>query len=131
MQLAFLLAQQVTVMFLLLLVGVALTRFGKMDADGLRYVSNILLYAVTPCLLIDAFQTPFSEEKYRGVLLAVGLSVLSHAVSIALNRWALLRGDGPPAVVERFSAVYTNAGYMGVPLVQAVFGDEQVLYACA
>ena len=33
--------------------------------------------------------------------------------------------------LERFSAVYSNCGFIGIPLIRGIYGDEGVLYLTA
>lgn len=132
MELALILAKQVLTMFTLMAVGVLFVRFKKMDMNGVRYVINVLLYMVAPTLMIDSYQTAFDAIKLRGLMLAFLLSILSHGVSILLNSHFFLRkGNAGKVGVERFAAIYSNAGYIGIPLIEASFGAEGVFYATA
>lgn len=126
------LAKQVLTMFTLMAVGVLFVKFKKMDLDGVRYITNVLLYMVSPTLMIDSYQTSFDSIKLRGLMLAVLLSLISHLVSIFLNTRLFLRKGTPGKIgVEQFAAIYSNAGYIAIPLIEASFGSEGVFYATA
>ncbi len=132
MELVLVLAKQVLTMFTLMAVGVLFVKFQKMDLTGVKYITNVLLYMVTPTLMIDSYQTAYDAIKFRGLMLALLLSFLSHGISILLNSHIFLRKGTPGKVgVERFAAIYSNAGYIGIPLIQASFGAEGVFYATA
>ncbi len=132
MELALILAKQVLTMFTLMAVGVLFVRFGKIDMNGVPYITNILLYMVAPTLMIDSYQTAYDSVKLKGLGVAVVLSALSHAVSIFLNDHVFLRKGVQGRIgVERFAAIYSNAGYIAIPLIEASFGAEGVFYATA
>lgn len=131
-ELALILAKQVLIMFVLLAAGVLFVKCGKMDLVGVKYLTNVLLYLVSPCLMIDSYQTAFDSIKLRGLMLAFVLSFLSHGVSILLNSHLFLRkGAAGKVGVERFAAIYSNAGFIGIPLIEASFGAEGIFYATA
>ena len=49
-----------------------------------------------------------------------------------LVAYLCLRKNGKyDAVIERFSVIYSNCGFMGIPLVDAMFGSEGVFYLTA
>lgn len=39
--------------------------------------------------------------------------------------------DNPDYCIERYSAVYSNCGFIGIPLIYSVLGDEGVFYLTA
>ena len=42
-----------------------------------------------------------------------------------------MKKEGKDTAIERFSSVYSNCGFMGIPLVNAMFGSEGVFYLTA
>jgi len=60
--------------------------------------------------------------------------VISHAVSIALGTLLCGKGRGAnraDASVERFAAAYSNCAFMGIPLIEAVYGTDGIFYLTA
>ncbi|MBR1921392.1 MAG: AEC family transporter [Kiritimatiellae bacterium] len=120
-------AAQVGVLFALMAVGAACRRLRLVDAAGAKGVVNVLIYAVTPCLIVDVFQRPFDASMLRNLGAAFLISAAAHAALIALARLTARGGAGELGVL-RLATVFSNAGFMGVPLEQAVLGDEGVFY---
>ena len=47
--------QQTVIMFLLMLLGFVLARAGMLTEQGSRDISNVLLYAVIPCVILRSY----------------------------------------------------------------------------
>lgn len=124
------LSGQTLIMFLIVIVGYVIYRTHLTDHEGNRTISGILLMVITPAMLLDAlFSMEYSPLIFRGFLLSVVLGFLSHFAVICVTHLLLgKKGRHPRVGMERYLAVYSNCGYMGIPLVSSVFGAEAVLY---
>ncbi len=120
------LVTQVCIMFLLMMIGVLLFRTKKISVQGSKDIGNILVYVIMPCVVVNAYMTEFSMERLRGLAIAFGLSAAALALAMALS--ALLFRRHP---IENFGTAFSNAGFMGIPIVQAVLGSEAVFYVSA
>lgn len=120
------LVTQVIVMFLLMLVGVWLFRSKKLSVQGSKDLGNVLVHIIMPCVVLNAYMTEFSMERLRGLGIAFGLSILALGLSMVIS--ALLFHKHP---LENFGTAFSNAGFMGIPIVSAVFGSEAVFYVSA
>ncbi|MDR1766908.1 MAG: AEC family transporter [Propionibacteriaceae bacterium] len=127
-------AQQVLIMFVMIALGVIGYRAKLFGDAAVQGMTRVLLYIVTPCVIIQAFDQPFDADKLRQVGVVFGLDLASFAVFIALAAVIFNRRvvrDAEQRVVVRFGAVYSNAGFIGIPLAQAILGAEGVFYAVA
>ena len=61
------LLQQTIIMFALMLLGLLLSRRGMITEQGSRDLSNVLLYAVIPCVILRSYISEFSTEKLRAM----------------------------------------------------------------
>ena len=120
-------AAQVGVLFALMAVGALCRRFRLVDAASVKGMVNVLLHVVTPCLIVDAFQRPFDPSMMRGFAWAALVALLVHAVAILAARLCPF-GDAGARPVLRLAMVFSNAGFMGIPLEQAILGAEGVFY---
>ena len=121
-------AQQVAILFVLMGFGAAMRRAGFFKENAIDGIINVLLLVVTPCLIVDVFQRPFDPSKLKGLGIAFAAAALVHAVLIVLSRFAVRHGDGNVRRPLLLAAVFSNAGFMGIPLEQAVLGDGGVFY---
>ena len=118
------LLQQTIIMFALLLLGLLLSRRGMITEQGSRDLSNVLLYAVIPCVILRSYMSEFSTEKLRAMGLSALIAVIAFAASIAVAYLTC----GTRHRIENFAVAFGNAGFIGIPLVTAVFGPGAAFY---
>lgn len=131
MDLAFLLFQKVLVMLIFLGIGAICFKSKLITAEGNKSITNFVLYAATPCLIFASFQQEYSKKLLIGLFVTVGLSVIGFILYIIFARIILRKKDDANSMVERFSVIYTNCGFMGIPLANELFGAEGVFYITA
>ena len=121
--------RSVLLLFFMMIPGFII-RKARFGGDGLPLgFTNTILYITQPAMLIVGFFRAFDAEilKTAGVVLL--LSFIAHSLFYGI---ALLLFRGAPdhlRRVYRFSIVFANAGYMGIPLMTMVLGDEAAVYA--
>ena len=120
---------EVAVILILILVGYFTVKKGMFTKESLGSITSFLLYIVTPCLIVSSFLSAESG-KLDGwtLLLAVVLPALSIVISIAVSYLFFRREPLGRRRVLRFSTVFCNVGFMGIPLVEGIVGSEGVLY---
>lgn len=115
--------RQTLVMFLFMLAGFLLFKAKKITVQGSRDMAALLLWLVVPTMLLNSFCMDFSVEKLRLFALSSLLGALALGLAIAAGR--LLFRDRP---IDDLAAAFSNAGFMGIPLVQAAVGPEAVFF---
>lgn len=122
---------QVLLMFLLMSVGVLVRKLHFFHDETVVDLTNILLMIVSPCLIIKSFENPFSMATV-GQLLRVTLGmVIVYLITILLSNvgFKALKISNDKRTILKFSTVYSNSGFMGIPLVGALFSNAGVLLA--
>ncbi len=119
----------VLTLFLLMTVGFVLGKRGMLTGGTLSQTSQLLLYVVTPAIIMDSFAMERTPALDRQLLIAgaalAGTYGLYMLLSIALFR----RRDPDERGILRFASIYGNKGFMGLPLVQAALGSEATMVA--
>lgn len=123
MALSRIILSQTLTMALYMLMGYLLFRGKKISVEGSKSLATILLWLVLPCVIINSFCVAPSEEKVRQMVVSTALSVLALAAAMLIAR--ILYKKSP---VNNFAAAFSNAGFMGIPLVRACFGDDAVFF---
>ena len=119
---------QILIMFFYILGGLLLIKTKILDREGTRQMSKILLYIITPIVVINAYtHMPFSRENTLSLMIAFLLSTIALLLSIIVSRIVFKKHFK----IERFGTAFSNAGFMGVPLVMAVVGNEGIFYISA
>lgn len=122
---------QVLIIFMLMAVGFVLTKAGKLTDDGVKQMTEILLVIVTPCVLINAYQKDWDKELVSNLISAVLFSFVSLVVSILLCTAVFRKESSLKYRVSIFASVYSNCGFMAIPLLSAALGDMGVFYGSA
>ena len=121
-------AQQVAILFVLMGFGAAMRKAKFFKGNAIDGMVNVLILVVTPCLIVDVFQRPFDSSMLKGLGCAFALAALIHVVLIVLSKVAVRHPNENVRRPLRLAAVFSNAGFMGIPLEQAVLGDVGVFY---
>lgn len=127
MTLMLIIFKQIIVMFILMSIGYVLFRSKKISMEGNRELGTLLIYVILPATIIRSYISSFSMEKVTGLFLSFGASAISLAISIMVSRIAF----GNRRRIEHFGTAFSNAGFIGIPIVKAVVGDEAVFYLAA
>lgn len=131
MELALICAQQVVVLFLLMATGTVAVKTGVLKPENKQALSNLLVYLVVPAMILNSYRMEFSAEILRNLLAAFGMSVLAICIGTVITLVLTARCKDSRAPIFRFATVFSNAAYMGFPLISALFGAEGLLYASA
>ena len=123
MEYALIVFKQLLVMFAYMMVGFVFYKTKLLTKSGTQSLSNILVYAVIPSIILHTFFIAYSPD----VLHALGQGAL--AALIALGSGAIIcilvfRDD----MLTRVGTTFPNAGFIGIPLVTAVLGPEAIVY---
>lgn len=130
MEYAVIVAKQAAIMLMLLAVGFGLYKGKLLGDEATKQLSNIALTVINPIVIFNAYQTEFDPAKLRGLLIALGLSLASQVLLI-IAAMIVIRPSRKSYETERFAISYTNCAFMGIPLVEAVFGADGVFYLTA
>lgn len=121
-------ARQVAILFALMSVGYIAARRCLLTAEAVRGCVTLLITIVTPAIIIHSFERPFRADAMRSLMMGIGIVAVSHALGYFLPRY-LIRAPRPKTTrVLRFAAMFSNAGFMGLPLEYALLGEEGVFY---
>lgn len=121
-------AQQVLVLFVLIAVGFVCGKKGILNDSSSCHITDIVLYVVTPCVMITAFQREFSFELLGKILIATLCASLIIAGSILVAKLVFHDKDVGRRKVLQFSVIFSNCGFMSLPLQKAILGDDGWFY---
>ena len=119
-----LLLKQNILMFLYLLIGYFLFRKKLIGISGSADIGRMLLHIVMPAAILKAYMTSYTPERLIGLVLSFLAALLALLLAIFISRIFFKKEQ----VIERFGAAFSNAGFIGIPLVQMTLGEEAVFY---
>ena len=122
--------EQVLILFILSGVGFVLGKVKMIGDKFSRDACQLVMYVVSPCMMVVAFQRSFEKDVFHNFCMALLLSLLIHLLSITVAQ-LFLRKKTERAAALRFSVVHSNCGYMGYPLQTALLGTIGIFYGSA
>lgn len=133
MELAWITVQKIAEMFLVMLIGVIAFRCKIVDGAANKKMSGLTLNVVAPITMFMSYQMEFQPQRLKGLIITLALSLLSYVWSILLVNLLIPRKEGreDAMAIERIAAIYSNSGFIGIPLIGGIFGSEGVFYLTA
>ncbi len=122
--------KQVVVLFILIGIGFFFSKKKILTEGGIKSITDVVLYLVTPCVIIKSFIREYDSNTLKCVLLSFLSAAIVHIVFIAVGLLILKDKDDSRQRVLRYGAIFGNCGFMSLPIQQAILGDTGVLY-CA
>lgn len=131
MNLAHITVNKIMEMFLIMVIGAVTFKTGIADNGTSKRMSSILLNVITPCMIIVSYQMEFDGDLLIGLILTLGLSVASIFLSILISRLLIRSKENPDMAVEKFSMIYSNCGFIGIPIINGLLGAKGVFFMTA
>ena len=124
-----LVSKQVGVLFALMVVGFLCNRRKLLNAVAIKGVTELLVLIVTPCVIVHSFiQQKFAPSLLGDLGWALAVSVFAHVVGAAIAFLCLHDRNPNRGGVLRFATIFSNAGFMGIPLEYALLGADGVFF---
>lgn len=121
---------ETVILFAMVLLGFLAGRLKIVSTGFSKDISQFLFCICVPAMVIDALQRPFSKEILGtgAVLIAtcVGIIVVSYWIGRLIVRWVPAFRE--EKLVFLYSMAFPNFGYMGIPVVSALLGEEGAFY---
>lgn len=127
MELASVAANAMVKLFLIVLIGFAAAKLNFIDENGALAIAKLVNKVTNPLKIFASYIMVYDAVKFRGLMTSAGLMAVAMGVSI-LAAAVFIRKKGEYWRVERGCTVLTNCGFMGIPLISAVLGNEAVFY---
>ncbi len=123
----------VAILFIMMLPGVLLKKC-KMCPDGFgKGLANLVLYIAQPVLIVYAYldcEAKFTDI-WSDVLAVFVISLIAHAIFAAVAIPVFKKAPEGRDRMLKFATIFSNAAFMGIPLIQAIFNTrpEMAIYA--
>ena len=112
-------ANQVAVLFILMALGIVCNKLHWLDDKAVKSVTNIVLYFVTPCVIINSFSREVEKSLVYGLIITAVVAFLTFGFSIAFAHLWIRDKDPDVERVYRYAAIFGNCGFMALPLISA------------
>lgn len=116
--------------FILLIPGFVLRKIGKVSEEQTKGISSIITHITYPCLMISVMQREYSTSVLNNcknaALIYVGIVVLAFLMSWVIGR--IVKLPKSQSGILTFMLIFGNTGFLGLPVLNGLFGPEAVFY---
>ena len=118
------------VLFIIMAAGFILGRFKLLTPEGIKILTRVVLFVALPCTILSSvFENEINitiGDTVYFLLMALVTFLIAFLISIPVIR--LLGGDKNNHGLLNFMSVFSNCGFMGFPVVIAIFGVSSAYY---
>ena len=118
-----LLLRQISIMAILVVIGYIISWKGLVTYQGSKDIGKIIQFIVLPLIVIRNFNVARTPEMNHLLLESLLIAIITISVSILIARLVY-----PKDQVSQFSSAFCNTGGLAVPLISALFGNDQIIY---
>lgn len=116
-------------LFCIMLLGLLLRRMGIVNDTGKALLSDLVIQVTLPASILKSFQMEFDRQ-----ILMSCLMICITAVCIQIGSWMLgtvlyTRFPDRRRKVLQYATICSNAGVLGNPIAEGIFGGLGLLYA--
>ena len=126
---AWIVFQKMLVLFAMMLVGYFSYKKGILEKNSYDRLSRLVVTVMNPLLIIDGV---LGKEAVSGKALGqnIFLMILYFVILILLSFpvTSLLRISGRQRSLYKLMLIFSNVGFMGIPVITSLYGEGCVLY---
>ena len=116
-------------LIILIVIGFFVWRLGMVDEKFDKSLTTFLINIALPCMIIKSFSAPFSSEQLINCAILIGISIVYLALCFGIGQ-LIYRAYGKNFTgrMLRFGAMFTNFSFVGIPVIEALYGQTGLLY---
>ena len=119
---------QITI-FLLVAVGFVLKRIHIVGPQGQKNINDMVIYVILPCNILRAFLDSPAENGFLSYLEVLIISVFIQAFCVIYGKIAFCKEPEGRQKCLRYGTICSNAGFLGNPIAEGVYGAEGLMLA--
>lgn len=108
--------------------GYGITKAGVFSAKTRADLTDIVIYVVMPCTIFSAFHKGITLDVLMECLVVLIASCGLQVLAFILNKILYIRVLKERRVVLQYATIVNNAAFMGLPVIESVFGPVGLLY---
>lgn len=116
-------------MFLMMATGVFLRKKKIITLEGKKVLTDLVIDLILPCNIIASFCIEFSPEILKRCGQVFVISCLIEVVCTFLATHIYKKFPKGKRMVLQYGTICSNAGFLGNPLTEGIYGSMGLLYA--
>ncbi len=123
------LLNQVLILVIMLIPGFIFRKLKFGEEKFAKGLANLTLYIAQPAMIINSFVMDYDSSKMKDIGQIALFSIVAHALFFVIAMMCFKKVQVDKQKVLRFAVLFSNAGYMGIPLIRAFLGADAGIYA--
>ncbi len=122
--------KQLVQLFIMLFLGYFLCKGGVFDRHTNQKMTKLCLYVTTPCMILSSVLGDTGDRNLGLIALTFAVS-FGYYIVMPFIGWLMckiLRLPEKQRGLYIFMSVFENTGFMGIPLISAIYGSVGVVY---
>ncbi len=116
-------------LFLLILVGIYAQKKGIITNRNRKKFTDLIIEIILPCNIVNSFLIDWSYELLRNCLTVFIVAIITQVLYVLLSKLLFKKAPKDRQAVLRYAIICSNAGFLGNPIVESVFGSQGLLFA--
>lgn len=122
---------QVAILFILVFIGFFTNKFKIFSKVTVKEITNFVLYIVVPCTIINSYCREFDFAMLRLLFISLAAAIVSFLIYGVIAHFIIRDKDKNRERLLRFGAIFSNAGFMAFPLLEAILGPVGLFFGAA
>ena len=116
------------ILFLLMVIGIIVKRKGILTEEGRAVLTDLLIYVFLPAMITNSFRVKFNYEILIKFIVIIVFAFAAQFISMFLA--GILYKNQPEGrrKVLKYATVSSNAGFMGLAVVEGVYESAGLMY---
>ena len=122
--------ERMVALFLIIVIGYGIRRAKVIGTEGRGILTKLVMNVSLPGTILSAVMNANSLPESKELLFIVLVALLSYVIlfAFAFVTPKLLRVKTNQAGIYRFMMAFGNVGFIGYPVIEAIFGTDAVFY---
>lgn len=122
--------QQMMVLFGMMLVGFFCYKWDWIDDHSYGKLSKIVVNILNPLLVIDGVLGKSQDGSFHNLLTNLVMVILYFVflIIISIPVVKIIRPEKENIGVYRLMMIFSNVGFMGIPVISALYGSDVIIY---
>ncbi len=120
--------KQMSTLSLMMLTGYFANLFGILGKDAQKWLSKVLINITCPALILSSVTTSGRLDSLKTLYMIFLTAILYYVLLPFLARLFSLCAASERRPEYQSMLIYSNLGFMGLPITNAVLGKESILY---
>lgn len=117
------------ILLIYLCVGFYCAKKSIIDEHAKQKMTDLILKVTLPCMIFNSFNKPLTPDILRKTAVVFFVALVIAVLSFLCGKVLYNRYPREKKSILQYTTLVNNSGFLGMPMVSAVYGTDGLLYA--